>query len=134
MVDFKLKDCYNIHDLVDIMRLLREPGGCPWDAQQTHESIKKNLIEETYEVVEAINKSDNVLLCEELGDLLMQVVFHAQMEQEARERRSRQEQERRRKVSQEQGRFAEKRNTEGINVVPDTDNWLKRKLGTLFND
>ncbi len=85
MVDFKLKDCYNIHDLVDIMRLLREPGGCPWDAQQTHESIKKNLIEETYEVVEAINKSDNVLLCEELGDLLMQVVFHAQMEAENNE-------------------------------------------------
>lgn len=82
MVDFKHKDCYNIQDLVDIMRLLREPGGCPWDAEQTHESIKKNLIEETYEVIEAINKKDNVLLCEELGDLLMQVVFHAQMEAE----------------------------------------------------
>ncbi len=82
MVDFNLKSCYNMQDLIDIMRLLRAPGGCPWDAEQTHESIKKNLIEETYEVIEAINKSDNELLCEELGDLLMQIVFHAQMESE----------------------------------------------------
>lgn len=82
MVDFERKDSYNIQDLVEIMRLLRAPGGCPWDAQQTHESIKKNLIEETYEVIEAINKNDNDLLCEELGDLLMQVVFHACMETE----------------------------------------------------
>lgn len=83
MADFELKDCYKVQDLVEIMRMLRAPGGCPWDAEQTHESIKKNLIEETYEVIEAINKDDKELLCEELGDLLMQVVFHAQMEQEA---------------------------------------------------
>ena len=83
MLDFKFKDCYNCNDLVEIMRLLRAPGGCPWDAEQTHESIRKNLIEETYEVIEAINKQDSDLLCEELGDLLMQVVFHAQMESEA---------------------------------------------------
>ena len=82
MVDFERKERYNISDLVEIMRLLRAPGGCPWDAEQTHESIKKNLIEETYEVIEAINKKDDVLLCEELGDLLMQVVFHACMENE----------------------------------------------------
>ncbi len=82
MVDFERKERYNINDLVEIMRLLRAPGGCPWGAEQTHESIKKNLIEETYEVVEAINKNDNELLCEELGDLLMQVVFHACMENE----------------------------------------------------
>ncbi len=82
MLDFSFKDCYDICDLIRIMELLRAPGGCPWDAEQTHESIKKNLIEETYEVIEAINKKDNELLCEELGDLLMQVVFHAQMEQE----------------------------------------------------
>lgn len=82
MADFEYKDCYNVQDLVEIMRILRSPGGCPWDAEQTHESIKKNLIEETYEVIEAINKDDKELLCEELGDLLMQVVFHAQMEQE----------------------------------------------------
>ncbi len=83
MVDFEFKNSYTIQDLVEIMRLLRMPGGCPWDAEQTHESIKKNLIEETYEVIEAINKKDKELLCEELGDLLMQVVFHAQMETEA---------------------------------------------------
>ena len=83
MVDFMQKECYNIEDLVEIIRLLRAPGGCPWDAEQTHESIKKNLIEETYEVIEAVNKDDKELMCEELGDLLMQVVFHAQMEAEA---------------------------------------------------
>lgn len=82
MADFELKNSYDVQDLLEIMMILRSPGGCPWDAQQTHESIKKNLIEETYEVIEAINKDDKVLLCEELGDLLMQVVFHAQMEQE----------------------------------------------------
>lgn len=82
MTDFQFKDSYKAEDLVEIIRLLRAPGGCPWDAEQTHISIKKNLIEETYEVIEAINKGDNELLCEELGDLMMQVVFHAQMEQE----------------------------------------------------
>lgn len=83
MTDFKFKERYGVNDLVEIMRILRAPGGCPWDAEQTHESIKKNLIEETYEVIEAINKNDKELLCEELGDTLMQVVFHAQMEKEA---------------------------------------------------
>lgn len=83
MVDFQFKDRYDVYDLVEIMRILRAPGGCPWDAEQTHESIKKNLIEETYEVIEAINKNDKELLCEELGDTLMQVVFHSQMENEA---------------------------------------------------
>lgn len=82
MVDFNFKTSYDMSDLIEIMRILREPGGCPWDAEQTHESIKKNLIEETYEVIEAINKDDKELMCEELGDLLMQVVFHAQIEVE----------------------------------------------------
>ena len=81
--DFEFKSGYNIDDLLEIMSRLRAPGGCPWDAEQTHESIKKNLIEETYEVIEAINKNDRDLLLEELGDLLMQVVFHAQIETEA---------------------------------------------------
>lgn len=85
MTDFEFKDSYDVRDLVEIMKILRAPGGCPWDAEQTHESIKKNLIEETYEVIEAINKNDKELLCEELGDLLMQVVFHAQMERESGE-------------------------------------------------
>lgn len=80
--DFEFKNNYDINDLLAVMKQLREPGGCPWDAEQTHESIKKNLIEETYEVVEAINKNDRGLLLEELGDLLMQVVFHAQIETE----------------------------------------------------
>ncbi len=82
MHGFELKKSYNVNDLLAIMRLLRAPGGCPWDAEQTHQSIKKNLIEETYEVVEAINKDDKTLMCEELGDLLMQVVFHSVMEEE----------------------------------------------------
>lgn len=81
-VEFEFKDKYGIDDLIEIMRLLRSENGCPWDKVQTHESIKKSLIEETYEVIEAINKKDNVLLCEELGDVLMQVVFHAQIENE----------------------------------------------------
>ena len=79
---FNFKDNYNIDDLVDIVRILRAPGGCSWDAEQTHESIRKNLIEETYEVVEAINKKDEDLLKEELGDVLLQVVFHANIENE----------------------------------------------------
>ena len=82
MIDFEQKEKYDINDLLEIMRSLRAPGGCPWDAEQTHESIRKNLIEETYEVVEAIDKKDSGMLLEELGDLLMQVVFHAQMEDE----------------------------------------------------
>ena len=82
MIDFKQKEKYDINDLLEIMRSLRAPGGCPWDAEQTHESIRKNLIEETYEVVEAIDKKDCGMLLEELGDLLMQVVFHTQIEEE----------------------------------------------------
>lgn len=62
------------------MKILRSPGGCPWDIEQTHESIKKSFIEETYEVIEAINKNDKTLMCEELGDVLLQVVFHAEIE------------------------------------------------------
>ena len=79
---FEFKDKYDFYDLVRIMKVLRGEGGCPWDAEQTHESIKKNFIEETYEVIEAINKKDPALLCEELGDVLLQVVFHAEMENE----------------------------------------------------
>ncbi len=81
--DFAAKERYSLEDVAHIMRILRSPGGCPWDAQQTHESIRKNLIEECYEVIEAINKADSTLLCEELGDLYMQVVFHAQMAEDA---------------------------------------------------
>jgi tetrapyrrole methylase family protein/MazG family protein len=69
-------------ELVRIMERLRAPGGCPWDREQTHESIKPYLIEEAYEVLEAIVASDDAELCTELGDLLLQVVFHAEMARE----------------------------------------------------
>ena len=82
MNNFNFKENYKIEDLLRIMEILRAPGGCPWDAEQTHESIKANFIEETYEVIEAINKQDNDLLLEELGDVLLQVVFHTEMEKE----------------------------------------------------
>lgn len=80
--EFVLKDKYNIDDLVAIIKVLRAPGGCPWDREQTHESIKKNFIEETYEVVEAINKQSTDMLREELGDVLLQIVLHSEMESE----------------------------------------------------
>ncbi len=81
-VDFEIKDKYNIDDLVQLVKVLRAPNGCPWDREQTHESIKKNFIEETYEVIEAINKKDCESLKEELGDVLLQVALHSEMERE----------------------------------------------------
>lgn len=81
-MDFKLKDKYDIEDLKFIMHILRGENGCPWDKEQNHKSIRKNFIEETYEVIEAIDNDDIVLLREELGDVLLQVVFHSQIEQE----------------------------------------------------
>lgn len=80
--EFEIKDKYTIEDLVSIVKVLRAPGGCPWDRAQTHDSIKKNFIEETYEVVEAINKQDTGGLKEELGDILLQVALHSEMESE----------------------------------------------------
>lgn len=77
------KERYVFDDLIEIMKVLRGKDGCPWDAEQTHESIRKNFIEETYEVIEAIDAKDTKLLREELGDVLLQVVFHAEMESEA---------------------------------------------------
>ena len=68
--------------LVALLDQLRSPGGCPWDAQQTHQSLVEYLIEEAYESVEAIDANDSEAMCEELGDLLLQVVFHAQISQE----------------------------------------------------
>ncbi len=76
------KESYNIDDLVKIMELLRSEGGCPWDREQTHKSIRNNLIEETYEAVEGIDNGDDEILKEELGDVLLQVVFHARIAQE----------------------------------------------------
>ncbi|MBO7274283.1 MAG: MazG family protein [Clostridia bacterium] len=77
------KKNYSIEDLTAIMRILRSEEGCPWDREQDHKSIRTCLIEETYEVVEAIDNEDPVLLREELGDLLFQIMFHAQIEYEA---------------------------------------------------
>lgn len=74
--------CFELESLIDIMAKLRSPGGCIWDIEQTHESLRRNLIEEVYEVVEAIDIKNAELLCEELGDLLLQIVFHARMAEE----------------------------------------------------
>ena len=83
MVDFECKPRYDIQDLLRIMELLRSPDGCPWDRAQTHQSIRRNMLEEAYEAAEAIDENDPVHLKEELGDVLLQVVFHARMAQEA---------------------------------------------------
>ena len=69
--------------MVDIVALLRAPGGCPWDREQTHESLKRNLLEEAHEALEAIDGGDPEVLTEELGDLLVQIAFHADIAREA---------------------------------------------------
>ncbi len=68
--------------LIDIMKLLRSKEGCPWDREQTHESLKKYLIEETYEYLEVVDLDDKARMCEELGDVLLQIVFHARIAEE----------------------------------------------------
>ena len=78
-VNFKFKERYNFDDLVQIVRILREPGGCPWDMEQTHKSIRENFLEETYEVIEAIDTDNKELMQEELGDVLLQVLMHSDM-------------------------------------------------------
>lgn len=79
MVDFEFRDHYTFEDLLNIVEILRHPGGCPWDMEQTHESLRRCLMEETCEVLEAIDRKDDALLCEELGDVLLHVVFHASL-------------------------------------------------------
>ena len=83
MINFEQKASYGVDDLVEIVRILREPGGCPWDREQDHHSIRRNLLEEAYEAAEAIDEESPEHLKEELGDVLLQVVLHARMEQEA---------------------------------------------------
>ena len=81
-MDFQFKSKYNFYDLVNIMSILRSPEGCPWDREQTHKSIRRDFIEECYEAIEAIDTDNRDLLLEELGDVMLQVVFHAQIEAE----------------------------------------------------
>lgn len=87
MTDEEMMHCpereRQVERLRAIMTRLRAPGGCPWDAEQTHESLVSNLIEETYETVDTIRRGDRAHLQEELGDLLLQVVFHSELEREA---------------------------------------------------
>ncbi len=80
--NFTFKDKYDFSDLVEIIRVLRAPGGCPWDREQTHNSIRENFLEETYEVLEAIDTNNPELLREELGDVLLQIVLHSDMAKE----------------------------------------------------
>ena len=83
MINFVRKPQYGYEDLLEIIRLLRSEDGCPWDKVQTHQSIRRGLLEEAYEAAEAIDNDDPGLLKEELGDVLMQVVFHADIESDA---------------------------------------------------
>ena len=83
MLDFLCKESYDLRDFVALITFLRSPDGCPWDQVQTHESIRRNFLEETYEVCEAIDAGDTAHLKEELGDVLMQVLFHTDIEREA---------------------------------------------------
>ena len=82
MVDFQQKETYDFNDLLRIMEILRAPDGCMWDREQDHQSIRRNFIEETYEVCEAIDEEDTEHLKEELGDVLLEVGFQTQMGKE----------------------------------------------------
>lgn len=77
-----MEEKYTFTDLLDIMRKLRRPDGCPWDGAQTHQSIKKHVVEEAYELVEAIDAQNPEKIADESGDLLLQVVFHAAIAEE----------------------------------------------------
>lgn len=83
MVDLVSKQSYDVNDLKRIVSILRAPGGCQWDGEQTHQSIRRNFLEEAYEVAEAIDEESTDHLKEELGDVLLQVVFHASIEEDA---------------------------------------------------
>ena len=83
MINWSMKKFYTCQDLMELVRVLRHPGGCPWDREQTHRSLRRNLLEETYEAAEAIDREDLDGLKEELGDVLLQVFFHASIEEDA---------------------------------------------------
>jgi len=82
MIDFPDKPCYDVNDLRRVVEILRAPGGCPWDREQTHQSIRRDLLEETAELCEAIDENSSEHMREELGDVLLQVMLHARMEEE----------------------------------------------------
>ena len=83
MIDFISKSQYGFEDLVRLVELLRAPGGCPWDGAQTHLSVRRNFLEEAYEACEGFDRDDPKLMCEELGDVLLQVLFHTDIERAA---------------------------------------------------
>lgn len=83
MIDFYSKPRYDFDDLCQLVKVLRAPDGCPWDSVQTHQSIRRNFLEEAYEACEAIDQQDPIHLREELGDVLLHVVFHASIEADA---------------------------------------------------
>ena len=83
MVSFPEKEQYTYDDLVALLRILRSPEGCPWDRVQTHESNRRNFLEEAYEAAKAFDRDDPALMCEELGDMLMQVLFNIHIEEDA---------------------------------------------------
>ena len=83
MINYPEKAVYTYDDLVDVLRILRAPDGCPWDREQTHQSNRRNFLEEAYEAAEAFDLDDPELMEEELGDMLMQVLFNIHMEEEA---------------------------------------------------
>jgi len=78
----KTEKKHDFESLLQLVEILRSPEGCVWDREQTHESIRGDIIEETYEVIEAIDKADTALLREELGDVMFQVLFHSRIEEE----------------------------------------------------
>lgn len=80
--ELKNKDTYTVDDLMKIMEILRSENGCPWDREQTHKSIRQDLLEEAYETAEAIDASDDGMMVEELGDVLLQVAFHSRIAEE----------------------------------------------------
>ncbi|MBQ1371579.1 MAG: MazG family protein [Oscillospiraceae bacterium] len=83
MIDFTEQSHYGFYDLVRLVAALRAPGGCPWDQVQTHQSIRRNFIEEVYEACEALDEGEPEHMREELGDVLLQVVFHTGIETDA---------------------------------------------------
>ena len=82
MVDFVCKESYDLRDFIALIDYLRSPKGCPWDREQTFESLKKCLADETEEVFQAIDNKDMENLCEELGDVLLQVILNSQIAKE----------------------------------------------------